>query len=96
YADEANDDLVEIYNYIASDNMEMAKAFMAKMKSSIELLSSMPQLAPQSRYPELKALGIRVLVFEQYLIFYVINEDLKEVDIVRVRNGVTNYKNLFN
>ena len=95
YAEEADNDLVAIYNYIANDSAERARNYLGKMESCILQLKDFPKMGSECRYKELRALGIRILPFENYLVFYVVNSKEKVVNIVRILHGSVNYRKLF-
>lgn len=95
YSLEADRDLTEIFQYIARDSVSRASNYMVRMGKAIATLSEFPNVGHDPTYPEIKGLGIKIFVFEHYLAFYRIDEQNKEVQIIRVRNGVTNYKGIF-
>ena len=49
----------------------------------------------KSRYPELQALGMKVLPFEYHFVFYTVNKAYEIVNIIRSLRGSVNYRNLF-
>lgn len=95
YAEEADNDLTAIYNYIADDSVERARNYLGKIESCILQLKDFPKIGSESKYKELRALGIRILPFENYLIFYTINNRQNLVNIIRVLHGSVNYRKLF-
>ena len=95
YSVTAENDIRAVFDYIAADSRETAVSFMAKMEQSILTLREFPEIGHTAKYPELKMLGIRILPFEKYLIFYKVDKTLENVNIVRVLHGSRNYRNLF-
>ena len=95
YANEADSDLQAIYDYIAQDNPERASSYLGEIEQQILHLQEFPNIGSESKYPELKVQGIRILPFEDYLAFYTIDEKAKSVNIIRVLHGSVNYKRLF-
>ncbi len=95
YAEEADNDLTAIYNYIADDSVERARAYLGKMENCILQLKDFPEIGNESRYKELRALGIRILQFENYLIFYTVNNKNKTVNIIRILRDSVSYRKLF-
>lgn len=95
YAEEADRDLQAIFNYIAEDSAEQAKNYLGKMEKCILQLADFPGLGHESKYAELRFLGIRILPFEDYLIFYAINDRDKKINILRILHGSQNYRPLF-
>lgn len=47
------------------------------------------------KYPELVKLGIRMLSFEDYLVFYTVSQTEMCVHVLRVLHGSVNYRRLF-
>lgn len=95
YSNLSDSDLQEIYDYIASDSSYNAIRYLSKIEKLILKLAEAPNIGVKPRYPELVLLGLQVLIFEKYLIFYKVREQEKEVEIVRVLNGQRNYIKLF-
>lgn len=95
YAEEADNDLTAIFNYIADDSRERAVDYLGKMESCILQLKDFPNIGVESRYKELRALGIKILPFENYLIFHTVNNKENTVNIIRVLRGSVNYRKLF-
>jgi toxin ParE1/3/4 len=88
YLPVAVDDLVSIFDWIASDSLERAEAFIEKLDQRIGGLRVHPFLGRIPRDDKLKNSGYRVLVIESYLIFYIIRG--KAVEIHRVVHGSRN------
>lgn len=95
YAEEADNDLTAIYNYIADDSVERARAYLSKMENCILQFKDFPEIGNESRYKELRALGIRIFPFENYLIFFTVNNKNKTVNIIRILRGSVSYRKLF-
>lgn len=95
YTEEADRDLVAIYNYIAEDSKERAVNYLGKIEKCILQLQDFPNLGNLSRYAELKKLGVKMLPFEDYLIFYTVNCATETVNVIRVLHGSVNYRRLF-
>ncbi len=96
YSFEAEDDFQDIFDYIALDSVQNAVKYLSKMEKEILKLEKMPDIGVRPRYEELVSLGLKVLIFEKYLIFYRVRETEKEVEIVRILNSQRNYVKLFN
>lgn len=95
YSEEADNDLTAIYSYIAADSVERARNYLGKIEHCILQLKDFPEIGSESRYKELRALGIKILPFENYLIFHTINDKEKVVNIIRILRGSVNYRKLF-
>ena len=95
YAEKADEDLTEIYNYIAADSPERAAAYLGKIESCILQLRDFPNIGYSGKYPELVKLGIKMLSFEDYLVFYTVSQVEMCVNVFRVLHGSINYRKLF-
>ena len=86
----AREDLLEIWQHIASDNPEAAARLMRSFKETFEKLLRFPNLGRER--PEL-VIGIRSFPVGKYHILY---QPAGEVlEIVRVRHGATKLGELF-
>ncbi len=81
-AQQAKDDLIEIWLYIAADSPSAADIFIDYLYEQAKKLCSNSELG--RKRDELIA-GIRSLPVKKYLIFYRINKD--NIEIVRVLSG---------
>ena len=88
----AEEDFTEIVSFIAADNPGAAGTFADKIEKNLELLSINPNLGRIPREEEIRNLGYRYLIVENYLIFYTIKE--KTIFIHRILHGARNYKTL--
>ena len=91
YTEKAESDLCDIYRYIAEDSTERAVAYLSRMEDCILGLRDFPGIGRTGRFPELTSLGVRMLPFEDYLIFYLIREEEDTVVILRVLHSSVNY-----
>jgi len=85
----AQQDLIEIFDYIKEDNPSAAKSFIDKIDKSISRLELFPQTGVVPKDDRLEMLGYRMLVVENYLVFYVIKENI--VEIRRIIHGSRRY-----
>lgn len=69
YTEKAESDFSDIYRYIAEDSTERASAYLSRMEDCILGLRDFPGIGRTGRFPELTSLGVRMLPFEDYLIF---------------------------
>ena len=85
----ARKDLLHIWEYIASDNIDAADWVRHAIFRAFERLASMPELGPRTRFANSRLKNVRfwpVPRFRQYLIFY--RPHAKGgVEIVRILNG---------
>jgi len=72
-----------IFTYIATHNRPAAHRVIAYMKRSIGRLADFPYSARPSEIPDIRELPI---VRYPYIVFYTIDEDRREVLILRVRH----------
>ena len=88
----AEEDFTEIISYIAVDNLKAAENLANKIEKNLLLISENPQLGKTPSDPDIKLLGYRYLIVENYLIFYTIEK--RTILIHRVLHGARNYKSL--
>ena len=88
----AEEDFAEIISFIASDNVKAAENLANKIEKNLELLSDNPLLGKSPSDSDLKLLGYRYLIIENYLIFYTIEKGT--ILIHRILHGARNYKPL--
>lgn len=86
----ARDDLLEIWQHVASNNPDAAERLMQSFKEKFEKLLRFPNLGRER--PEL-AIGIRSFAVGKYIVLYQPTDDVLE--IVRVRHGATKLDELF-
>ena len=88
----AEEDFTEIISFIASDNTKAALNLADKIEKNLELLADNPLLGKTPSDSDLKLLGYRYLIIENYLIFYTIEK--RTILIHRMLHGARNYKSL--
>lgn len=88
----AEEDFTGIVSYIAADNPNAADAIASKIEKNLELLSDNPNLGRIPREEEIRNLGYRYLIVQNYLIFY--TTEAKTIFIHRILHGARNYKTL--
>ena len=95
-SDPAKRDVLDIARYIAAElsapesAMDMAEEFYAGMKS----LEENPKRQPLVRDERLAAKGYRTLPIKNYLIFYIVSEKARFVDVVRILYNRRDWVNL--
>ena len=95
YTETAEFDLQSIFDNIAQSSRINAVNYLSKIEQSILQLRDFPEMAPFCRYPEIEALGIRVLSCENHLVFHTVEKDAKTVTVIRVLRGSMDYEKLF-
>ncbi len=88
----AEEDFSEIVNYIADDNLEAAKVLADNIEKDLMLLSENPFMGRVPRDEEIKNLGYRYLIVQNYIIFYTIEESL--IFVHRILHQARDYKSL--
>ena len=88
----AEEDFTEIVSYIAADNHKAANTLATKIEKNLELLSENPKLGRIPRDEEIRNLGYRYIIIQNYIIFYTIDE--KTILIHRILHSARNYKSL--
>ena len=89
----AEDDLNEILSYVAADRPSAAETIGLKIEKQFTLLSKSPRLGRIPKEEELARLGYRYLVVDNYLIFYIVEEDA--IIVHRILHGARDYLRLF-
>lgn len=94
--DKAEEQLREIIFYIADDSgdINIALSYLDKIETAIHRLQEFPDSGSIPRYSILKKQGYRVVIVEQHLVFYKINEADKLVIIYAIVDGRKEYRNL--
>jgi len=88
----AEEDFLEIISYIAADNIVAAENLAIKFQKNFELLAANSKLGRIPREEEIRKLGYRYLIVQNYLIFYTIEN--KTILVHRILHGARNYKSL--
>lgn len=91
---QAYNDLDNIYSYIVSefDDKISAQDLLDKIEEKILRLTKFPLMGSVVSDPVLKNKGYRKLVINKYIAFYLINEDKKDVVIMRFLSGRQKYQ----
>jgi toxin ParE1/3/4 len=89
----AEEDLTDIYCFIAQDNPEKAKEYIELLKDRMGELFVSPKLGVERN--EIKK-ALRFLPFEKYHIFYLIEEKTSAIRIERVLHGARDIFQIFN
>lgn len=92
YLPAAQQDLLDIFEYISRDNLEAAEALLAQFDRTIANLTAHPLIGVIPKDERLQRLGYRMLVIGNYLAFYVVKKDV--VQIRRVIHSLRNYQHL--
>jgi len=90
YDPQAYRDLEEIFDYIRTESVDRAASVLELLDRRVMRLIGFPLLGVVPKDPRLQKKGYRVLVVEDYLIFYVLKR--RVVRIRRVIHGARQYK----
>jgi toxin ParE1/3/4 len=90
YLRTAENDLIDIFNYITQDKPSTAATCLDRFDDQISQLASNPFIGMVPKDGRLKKLGDRILVVDKYLVFYVVKS--KTVQIRRVIHGARQYE----
>jgi toxin ParE1/3/4 len=91
----ALDDLEGIVLYIAADSKENALIWHDKLVATAKKLSIFPLMGVLVPDRKISRMGFRMLPVGNYLIFYKVYEQDKEITILRVIHGSRDYPALF-
>ena len=84
-------DLDDIFVFVADNSAQAAMQLLDSIDSSIARLESFPEMGLLAKPPRLARKGYRVLSIEDFLVFYVVLDEV--VEIRRVLSGKRNYAN---
>jgi addiction module RelE/StbE family toxin len=85
----AREDLIDIFEYIKSDNPDAAANFIKKIDESILKLEMFPGCGVIPKDERLQKRGYRMLIIGNYVVFYVIKDGA--VEIRRIIHGSRKY-----
>ena len=95
YTCQAEDDLSSIFDYIAENSVDNALDYIDRMQSAIESLSTSPYIGVSCRTKGIDR-DCRILIFENFMIFYQVNEADSKIMILRILHGSRKYQDLLN
>lgn len=81
----AQDDLIDIFDYIKEDNPDAAANFIERIDKAVSKLELFPLLGIIPKDERLQMFGYRMLVIGNYLAFYVIRGNI--IEIRRIIHG---------
>ena len=92
----AENDLRDITKYISSQLNAPTTALnmIQTIKAAIAKLETMALAYPLVRDDRLAALGYRLLTVKNYIVFYIVSEKKRAVDIDRILYGRRDWRNL--
>lgn len=92
YTKRANEDLQNIYRYIAEELKvpETAQKLTIKILDQIDNLNEMPKRNPLYDKEPWKSRGLRKLIIDNFIAFYLTNESQNQVIILAIMYGGRN------
>jgi addiction module RelE/StbE family toxin len=89
----AEEDLDGIFDYIAHtlEAPVAANRLMIKIEKAIQTLRDTPRIGPKCRDKILGQKGYRKLIINNYIVFYLIDDEARTVIVMRVIYGRRNY-----
>lgn len=96
FTPKASEDLEQIYSYITGTLLAELAAdnLLERIESSIMKLRSFPYSGSFVLDEPLKNRGYRKLIIDNYIAFYLVNEQEKQVVVMRIIYGAQNYQGL--
>jgi len=92
YLPVAKKDLNNIIDYIQTDNPDAALNLLNEIDKSISQLTRFPYKGKIPEDNHLQSKGYHMLVINNYILFYIVYENIKEVEIRRILHGRRKYK----
>ncbi len=88
----AEEDFVELSSYIASENISAAKNITNKIEKNLLSIVNNPMLGRIPRDEDIRNLGYRYLIVQNYIIFYTVEKTT--IFIHRIMHRARNYKSI--
>jgi len=88
----AEQDLGEIYEYIAADNAPAAERLLVRIEKELSALANQPLLGRIPRDPDIATLGYRYIIIGNYFAFYRLEPSV--VLVYRIIHGGRDYSDL--
>ena len=91
--DTAKQDLREIAFWIAeqSKDKEIAKRFVGELRETCKKLDTFPNAGAIHKDRVIRSEGYRFTVHKEYLIFYLVDEEKKQVNVMAIFNAKKDY-----
>jgi plasmid stabilization system protein ParE len=93
FSNESKLDIDELTSYIKNEfeSIELAEEYHDDLMSDIKGLEELPNRFERIFVKKYREVVLRRLVHKNFLVFYLVDDDKKEVDIVRVLYGGSNW-----
>ncbi len=97
YSDEAYDDLRNIFMYIAYElgSRDNAEVQVNRIREAVKRLDRFPKRNPLVPYEPWTSLGMRRLNVDNYVVLYLVDEDHKHIEVVRIPFGAMDLDKFF-
>ena len=83
-SDKAQDDLISITEYLNRFSIEIGDKYYALIMEKVLKLNTLPLSYPLLRDPVLRKKGIRWTYARNYIIYFVVKEDINQVIVERI------------
>ncbi|HEX7713766.1 MAG TPA: type II toxin-antitoxin system RelE/ParE family toxin [Bacillota bacterium] len=95
YLPASQKDVTDIVDYIKQDNPSAAIKLIDEITEVISHLEDFPSIGSMPKDLRLQSLNYKILVIDNYLVFYTIKEEDNIVEIRRILHGKRRYSFLF-
>lgn len=80
----AESELLQIFNYIANDNLEQARKFTDSMLLTIDTLKHFPNIGKPAHDENDRILGNRYLIYGNYKVYYFVYSKTNTIAVARI------------
>lgn len=96
YSPLAKDDLVGIYRYIAYELLEpkIAEKQVNRIRNQIKKLDMFPKKHQETPWEPWLSMGMRYFPIDNFVVYYLVNDDHNLVTIARIFYGGRNIENI--
>ncbi len=94
YTPISKSDFIEILDYIAEDDIDVALNYIAKLEKTIGTLVEQPFIGVPHPDPNLRLKGYRVLVIDSYNVYYKPTERNKTCTVYRILSKYMDHTDL--
>lgn len=96
YSPTAKEDLFTIYRYIAFELLEpdIAEKLVNRIRNRIKKLDMFPKKHQEVQWETWLSMGMRKLPVDNFVVYYLVNDDRNLVTVVRILYGGRNIENI--
>lgn len=94
YTQTAIDELDELIQNIYDDKPSIAQTYFERLEKAIDNLGHSPLMGIECTKKNIRA-NCRILIVDNYLVFYSYNSDVNHIKILHIVYGNVNYQRLF-